>query len=386
MEGRRAAPRLSNDPRVRGAALQVAIVLTVLGLVGFFANNAAQNLADQGMTTGFGFLTDSTQWDLSDRVIPHKANDPYYVTFAVGITNTLYVSLIGIAIVTVLGTLLGIARVSKNWLAARLAGLYVECFRNTPLLLQILFWYTLLRNFPPPKRAEEIFSHVYLTNRGAFFPAPDDIGYLYALCGLIVGIVASIVFARYARHKTFEQGKSIPTIPVVLLLMVGVPVIVWAVSGAPLEVDIPRRGKFNIEGGWSFTPEFVALLMGLVAYYTAFVGEVVRGGIEGVDYGQKEAAQSIGLRNSSILRYIILPQALRIIIPPLANQYMALLRNSSLGVAIGFPELFTVGTISVNQMGQAIEVITLIMMVYLLISFVIAAVMNFINRRVAFVS
>ncbi len=376
------------DPKARGIAFQ-ALLLAALGLLAYtIVANTAANLEKQNIASGFGFLARTAGFDVSQSLIDYKSTSSYARAFLVGLTNTVLVAGLGIVLATVLGFALGIARLSPNWLVSRLALTYVEIVRNVPLLLQLLVWYVaVLRTLPMPHEALEA-GGIFLDTRGLHGPSPvlGPGGGFALLLGLIVGIGAAIAVAHWAARRREETGEPFPVGWTALALVVGTPLLALLLAGWPLTLETPRLGRFNFEGGLTVLPEFLALLVGLAVYTAAFIAEIVRSGIAGVPRGQWEAATALGLRRGTILRLVVIPQALRIIIPPLTNQYLNLTKNSSLAVAIGYPDLVSVfaGTV-LNQTGQAVEVILITMGVYLALSLATSLAMNWFNARFALV-
>ncbi|MBI4184931.1 MAG: ABC transporter permease subunit [Proteobacteria bacterium] len=369
---------------VRSLAVQVATAVVVAALVYLLVSNAAENLVRQGIASGFGFLRHEAGYDVGETWIQHSARNTYAHTLFVGFLNTLYVSVLGIAFATLLGIVVGVARVSRNWLIARLSAVYVEVFRNTPLLLQIVFWYTVMRQLPPPRQALHPFEGVFLSNRGLVHAIPVWTPvHGWMLAALLVGVGASLALGYWSRRRREATGASTPVLWPSLALVLGLPVGAWLLGGAPSAVDLPALRGFNFRGGATHSPEFVALLTSLVAYISAFIGEIVRAGIQAVAIGQREAARSLGLREGLILRLIVIPQALRVIVPPLTSQYLNLVKDSSLAVWIGYPDLVSVANTAINQTGQAVEGIVIMMTVYLTISLSISLFMNWYNSRVA---
>jgi general L-amino acid transport system permease protein len=346
------------------------------------------NLERAHVASGFGFWDNTAGFDISQSLIAYTTTSTYGRAFWVGLINTLLVAGLGIVFATILGFVIGIARLSKNWLVARMAGVYVEIIRNLPLLLQLLFWYNaVLKALPELRQSLIIPGGGFLNNRGLFLPQPALLpGSRLALMTLVLGIVAAIVFRIWARRRQYRTGRQAPVLWVSLGLVIVLPLGILALSGFPVEFVYPEIGRFNIRGGVEVLPEFMALLFGLVIYTAAFIAEVVRAGILAVPKGQTEAAYSLGLRPGPALRLVVVPQAMRVIIPPLTSQYLNLTKNSSLAVAIGYPDLVQIfaGTV-LNQTGQAVEVIVITMAVYLAISLVTSALMNIYNRRVALV-
>nr|WP_246179371.1 amino acid ABC transporter permease [Microvirga thermotolerans] len=381
------------DPKVRAVFYQALLVVTVTYLFFQAGTNAYDNLQRAKIASGFGFLETTAGFDISQTLIPYSAaGSSYGDAFLVGLLNTLVVSAIGIVFATVLGFIVGIARLSTNWMVAKVAMVYVELLRNIPLLLQLLFWYiAVLGPLPQPRNSIEMGAGFFLNARGLFMPRPifaSDVAAI--LAALAIGIVGAVLFRRWARRRQEETGRQYRVGLVTLGLVLGLPVVTWIVlalvSTNPISFDMPRKGTFNLQGGMQILPEFVALLVGLTTYTAAFIAEVVRAGILAVSKGQTEAAGSLGLKPGQTLRLVVVPQAMRVIIPPLTSQYLNLTKNSSLAVAIGYPDLVQVfmGTV-LNQTGQAIEVVVITMGVYLTISLVTSFFMNVYNRRMAIV-
>jgi general L-amino acid transport system permease protein len=384
---RPARPALWRDPTIRGIILQVLFVAAVLALGAFLIHNTVVNLRRQNIAGGFGFLDREAAFGIGESLISYSPADTYARAFFVGLLNTLYVAGLGIVLATILGTVMGIARLSGNWLIRKLAQIYVETFRNIPLLLQLFFWWGLLRETAPaPRQAWQPLPDVFVSNRGIAFPVPSpDPAYGWMALAFLVGVVATIVIFRWARQRQARTGEQFPTGWVGLGLVVGLPLAVFFLSGAPLTLDRPEMKGFNLAGGHAVSPEFAALLLGLVIYSGTFIAEIVRAGILAVSWGQTEAAMALGLHPIQRMRLIVLPQALRVIIPPMTSQYLSLTKNSSLAVAIGYPDLVSVTNTMINQTGQAVEGIAMIMAVYLTISLIISALMNVYNRSVALV-
>jgi general L-amino acid transport system permease protein len=377
-----------NDPKVRSIIYQVALCI-VIGLVVYgAASNAIYNLEKAHIASGFGFWHQTAGFDISQTLISYTNLSTYGRAFWVGLLNTLLVAGLGIVFATIIGFIVGIARLSKNWLVSKAAGFYVESIRNIPLLLQLLFWYNaVLKALPSLRDSVHIPGGIFLNNRGLFLPEPifKD-RFVFVLAALVTGIVASIVFYVWARKRQENTGQQAPVFLTTLGLVIGLPLVVFVVAGLPLEFGYPEAGRFNIAGGVEVLPEFAALLFGLSLYTAAFIAEVVRAGILAVSHGQTEAAYSLGLTATPTLRLIVVPQAMRVIIPPLTSQYLNLTKNSTLAVAIGYPDLVQVFTGTVlNQTGQAVEVVAITMAVYLLISLVTSLLMNIYNSRIALV-
>jgi len=376
------------NPVVRNIAYQVLLCGIIVFLVYGAVTNAIDNLRRAKIASGFDFWNYTSGFDISQTLIDYSSTSTYGRAFWVGLLNTLLVAAIGLVLATFLGFIVGIARLSKNWLLARLASGYVELIRNLPVLLQLLFWYNAVLKALPELRDSLILpGGGFLNNRGLFLPQPiTKEGFGAVLVAFIIGIVGSIAFRIWARRRQEKTGEQAPVFLVALGLIIGLPLLVFIVVGAPIELSYPEKGRFNIRGGVEVLPEFVALLFGLVIYTAAFIAEVVRAGIRSVSRGQTEAAYSLGLRPGPTLRLVVVPQAMRVIIPPLTSQYLNLTKNSTLAVAIGYPDLVQIfaGTV-LNQTGQAVEVIVITMAVYLTISLVTSALMNLYNRRMALV-
>jgi general L-amino acid transport system permease protein len=384
---RPARPPLWHDPRIRGLAYQILFVAIVAAFGAFLVHNTLVNLRRQHIASGFGFLDREAAFGIGESPIAYSPADTYARAFLVGLLNTLYVAGLGIVLATVLGTVMGIARLSGNWLIRKLSQIYVEAFRNIPLLLQLFFWWGLLReSAPAPRGAWQPLPDVFVSNRGIVFAVPSpDPAYGWMALAFCVGVVATIGIFRWARQRQARTGEQFPTGWVGLGLVVGPPLAVFLVCGAPLALDRPELKGFNFTGGHAVSPEFAALLLGLVIYSGAFTAEIVRAGILAVSHGQSEAAMALGLKSAQRMRLIVLPQALRVIIPPMTSQYLSLTKNSSLAVAIGYPDLVSIAGTTISQTGQAVEGITMIMAVYLTISLIISALMNLYNRAVALV-
>ncbi len=377
-----------NDPKVRSIVYQIALCALVAFLLYGATSNAIEHLARAHIASGFGFWDHTAGFDISQTLIDYSSQSSTYGrAFWVGLLNTLLVAALGIVFATILGFIVGISRLSKNWLLAKAATGYVETIRNIPLLLQLLFWYNAVLKALPELRDSVVLGGVYLNNRGLFLPKPQFLhGFDEILVAAVAGTVGAIVFYLWERKRQERTGHRGPVLTVAVVLIVGLPLAALALEGFPVKFDFPQAGRFNIGGGIEVLPEFAALLFGLTIYTAAFIAEVVRAGILAVSRGQIEAAYSLGLKPAPTLRLIVVPQAMRVIIPPLTSQYLNLTKNSTLAVAIGYPDLVQVFTGTVlNQTGQAIEVVAITMLVYLTISLVTSLAMNLYNRRVALV-
>ena len=367
-----------------GFVVQILFVAALVWIFYEIVANARTNLENQHITAGFGFLKNTAGFDVSQSLIPYSGSETYTRVFFVGLLNTLLVSLIGIFFATLIGFLVALGRLSPNWLLSRISGGYVEGIRNLPLLFQILFWYlAVLAALPGPRQSISLLSSFFLSNRGLLIPEPiGNPAFEPFVMAVAVAIAAAFLLWRYARRQLFQSGKLITIWPYVLGLLVGLPLVTALVFGAPVRFEFPELKGFNFAGGSRVIPEFVALTLALSTYTAAFIAEIVRAGILSVHKGQMEAGASLGLARGSVLRLIVIPQALRVILPPLTNQYLNLTKNSSLAVAIGYPDLVSVfaGT-TLSQTGQAIEIIGITMGVYLLISLVTSAIMSFYGWR-----
>jgi general L-amino acid transport system permease protein len=375
------------EDRFRFWAFQIGAVAVTAAVLGYFWHNALVNMERQGIATGFGFLSREAGFEISLALIPYSPADTYGRALLIGLLNTLLVSAIGCVLTTIFGVLLGIARLSSNWLLRKVTLWYVEIFRNTPMLLQLVVWWDLLRyGAPGPRQALQVLPNVFASNRGVTFPVlvwhEAD---LWVISAFILGILATIWVARWAKHRQERTGQQFHTIWMGSALILLLPLVVFLVAGAPLDLDKPALAGFNFKGGATISPEFAALLFGLVANTSAFVAEIVRSGIQAVSWGQTEASGALGLRRGQTLRLVVLPQAIRVIIPPMTSEYLSLTKNSSLAVGIGFADFVSVANTEMNQTGQAIEVILILMAVYLTISLLISASMNVYNRYMALV-
>jgi general L-amino acid transport system permease protein len=368
-----------------GFVVQLLFVAALAWISYEIVANARANLQAQRITAGFGFLQNTAGFDVSQSLIPYSGSDTYTRVFLVGLLNTLLVSLIGIFFATLIGFIVALGRLSPNWLLSRIAGGYVELIRNLPLLFQILFWYlAVLAALPNPRQSISLFGAFFLSNRGLVIPKPiGNPGFEPFVVAVLIAIVAALVLWRYARWQLYQRGRMIKVWPYALGLLIGLPLVTALIFGAPVTFEMPMLRGFNFAGGSRVIPEFVALTLALSLYTAAFIAEIVRAGILSVHKGQMEAGSSLGLHRGSVLRLIVIPQAMRVILPPLTNQYLNLTKNSSLAVAIGYPDLVSVfaGT-TLSQTGQAIEIIGITMGVYLLISLVTSAVMSFYGWRI----
>jgi general L-amino acid transport system permease protein len=375
------------DPKKRAIFFQF-ITLCMVGLLAYYLiSNTIHNLKRQNIATGFGFLHKESSFEIGESLIRYSAASSYGRALIVGAINTLYVSSIGIIITIILGTVIGVARLSSNWLVSKLAAIYIEVFQDIPVLLQLFFWYAIFyESLPSPRQALHPLPGVYLCNRGVEFAVPKaDPAHGYMAIAFLVGCVMVYLIRRWAKNRRDKTGQLFPVFRVSLAILVGLPLLTWWLAGAPTAISTPELVGFNFTGGKNFSPEFIALLLGLVLYTAAFVAEVVRAGIQAVSKGQTEAAMSLGLRPAKVLNLVILPQALRVIIPPLTSQLLNLTKNSTLAVAIGYPDFVSVADTTINQTGQAIEGVALIMVLYLIFSLFTSAIMNWYNKKAALV-
>lgn len=349
-------------------------------------DNMFINIESRGITTGFGFLEAESGFDIAEYLIDYSSNSTNLTVFYVGLINTIVVSVVGIFFATLIGLIIGIARLSNNWLIAKLAGGYIELFRNIPILLQILFWYNIaLISFPHPKKSLEFFDSVFVNLRGIYMPKPiAEDGLVWVLIALITGIILMITMRRFFNKKHDNTGIKTHTAGYSLLLVIGLPSLVYFLLGSPLHFDYPTLKGFNFRGGMNLSPEFLSLAFALSVYTATYIAEAIRSGIESVDKGQKEAAAAMGLTQAQSLKLVVLPQALRVSIPPIINQYLSLTKNSSLAAAIGYSELVSTfaGTV-LNQVGQAVEIILMTMAVYLTISLIISLILNIVNHKMS---
>jgi len=375
---------------VRAFFFQVATFLLIFGLFYTIIGNLFDNIEARGIHTGFSFLKNRAGFDilpfLGNYLQDYTPESSNLTVFYVGLINTLIVAFVGIIVTTFLGLFIGIARLSNNYLIAKLAGGYIELFRNIPVLLQIFFWYNIFINiFPHPKKSFSFFDMAFLNQRGLYLPKPilED-GFLLVIIAFVVGIILTVFMKRYFNKKHDETGVHTKTLGYSTLLILGLPAVFFLLLGSPLHFDLAVLGKFNLKGGMQVVPEFIALTFALSVYTATYIAEAIRSGIEAVDKGQKEAAAAIGLTQTQSLKLIVLPQALRVAIPPTINQYLNLTKNSSLATAIGYPELMSAfgGTV-LNQVGQAVEILGMAMLVYLFISLCISFLLNVVNKRMA---
>jgi general L-amino acid transport system permease protein len=370
---------------VRGVLYQVIALGLIVAAGWFLAHNTLENMRVRGIQSGFDFLTGPAGFDIGERMFPYESIDPYWKAFLIGLANTLRVAIIGIILTTILGTLLGVGRFSNNALVRGLCYGYVELFRNVPILLQLLVWYLILTEvLPDSSDPMSLFGSIFLSKSGLAFPAPVWAGgHGWMVLGALAGVAGAVFYAKRARARFEATGQPPATLlPTIGLIVLGA-IVGWAAGGAPSEWRFPEKGDVSVTGGGEVTPEFVAVLLGLVLYTAAFVAEVVRAGIQSVPRGQSEASSALGLAKGQQMRLVVLPQALRVIIPPMTNQFLNLTKNSSLAVAIGYPDVVSISNTAINQTGRAVECIALIMLIYLSTSLGTSALMNWYNKRAA---
>ncbi len=371
--------RLFSDNRIRWFLFQIITLVAIIGAIYHIYGNVSDNVSSRGIKVGFEFLTAEAGFDIAETLIDYKESDTYAKVFLVGITNTLYVALMAIIFSSILGVIIGIARFSANWLIRKLSSIYIEVFRNIPILLQIIFWHSLILNFAPNVRQSVVFLDViYFNLRGIFMPKIVELDVLFYLIFSLV-IICLLLFLLYKNKIRFP----LLIYRLAQLSLIIIPIILYISLGG-ISLDMPKLSGFNFEGGFSISPEFFALAFALSVYTATYIAEAVRSGIESVSKGQKEAAFALGLNSKQVLRFVLLPQALRVAVPPIINQYLNATKNSSLAVAIGYPDLVSVFTgTALNQVGQALEIVVMTMLVYLIISLTISLLLNWFNAKLA---
>ncbi|RUV70952.1 MAG: amino acid ABC transporter permease [Mesorhizobium sp.] len=376
-----------NDPKIRGIFFQAVVVIVLVALVWWIAQNVIANLTRLRIASGFGFLNSRAGFDISESAIAYSSDSTYGRAILVGFLNTVIVAVAGIITATLIGFIIGIGRLSHNWLIRKICTIYVEVFRNIPPLLVIFFWYSgVLAVLPPPRESINLPFSSFLNQRGFYFPrAVWGDGSWLILVALLLGIAMAWFVARKARQRQMATGQQFPVFWTSTALIIGLPLLAYALSGFPLSFDYPKQSTFNLTGGFQVRPEFLSLYLALSCYTAAFIAEIVRAGIRGVNKGQTEAAAALGLRAGPILRLVVIPQAMRIVIPPLTSQYLNLTKNSSLAIAIGYPDLTAIAGTVLNQTGQAVEGVVIMMAVYLALSLLTSAIMNVVNARMALV-
>lgn len=386
-ERSRSSGSIINDPQVRGIFYQAITIIILAALIYWIVDNTVDNLRRANIASGYDFVRSRAGFDVGQSLISFTSDSTYGRALLVGFINTLLVAITGIITATIIGFIVGIGRLSHNWIIAKLSLAYVEVFRNIPPLLVIFFWYSgVLSILPQARDALALPFDIFLSNRGVAFPRPiAEEGAEYTLLAFVIAVAASVFFARYARKRQLATGERLPVLWTVLGLIIGLPPVTFLVTGAPITFDIPVAGKFNLTGGSVVGPEFMSLFLALSFYTAAFIAEIVRAGIRGVSKGQTEAAHALGIRPALTTRLVVVPQAMRIIIPPLTSQYLNLTKNSSLAVAIGYADLVAVGGTILNQTGQSIEIVSIWLIVYLSLSLATSLFMNWYNARMALV-
>ena len=376
-----------NDQKTRAILYQIITAIAVAWLGYYLISNVQQNMERQSIASGFGFLQKEAAFEIGESLIEYSAADTYGRALLVGVFNTLKVAFVGMILTTILGTMIGVFTLSSNWLISKLGRMYVEVFQNIPVLLQLFFFYALFyETFPAPRQALNPITGVYITNRGIDFPVPaPHPAWSAMLWAFAAALVITWLVNRWSVKRQERSGQQFPMFWTGLAILVGLPAIVWALFGAPLAMDVPELKGFNFQGGRNISPEFSALLIGLVLYTASFIAQIVRAGIQSISHGQTEAAMSIGLKPGQVLKLIIFPQALRVIVPPLTSQLLNLTKNSSLAVAIGYPDFVQVAGTTINQTGQAVEGVALMMLVYLTFSLLTSAFMNWYNKKIKIV-
>lgn len=381
-------PSLWNDPQKRGILIQALVLISIFAFFAYIFSNTLHNYAQRGISTGFAFLDKSAGFGISQTLVPYTESDTYLRVFWVGLLNTLLAAGLGIVTATILGFIVGVARLSKNWLVSTVATVYIELFRNIPVLLQIIFFYSLLlKVLPNVKNSLSVGDTVFFNNRGMFIPNPlPEAGFSWTVWAFIIAVVVVIALNWLAKRIREQTGKQWPMFWISFALLILVPLITFFSTGSPLAWELPTQGKFNLQGGVRVIPELIVLWLSLSIYTAAFIAEIVRSGIQSVSHGQTEAASALGLNHSQTLKLVVIPQAMRVIIPQLTSQYLNLTKNTSLATAVAYPDLVSVfaGT-SLNQTGQAIEIIFMTMLFYLGVSLAISFFMNWYNDKMALV-
>jgi len=379
--------RFWNDEKTRGIIYQIATAAAVAFIGYYLISNVQENMAKQSIASGFDFLGKEAAFEIGETPIEYSAADSYGRALVIGVLNTLKVSVVGMILTTMLGTFVGVCTLSKNLLVSKLGRSYVEIFQNVPVLLQLFFFYALFYEaFPGPRQALKPIPGMFFSNRGVDFgiPAPHY-AWSYMAIAFFAACILSFFISRWARKRQEKTGQQFPSFWTGFFLLVGLPLITWGFCGAPTEMNVPVLKGFNFQGGFNISPEFSALLIGLVLYTASFIAQIVRAGIQSISHGQTEAAMSIGLKGKHVLSLVIFPQAMRVIVPPLTSQLLNLTKNSSLAVAIGYPDFVQVAGTTINQTGQAVEGVALMMMVYLTLSLLTSAFMNWYNKKIAIV-
>lgn len=376
-----------NDEKTRAIIYQIVTAAFVAFIGYYLISNVQTNMEKQSIASGFGFIEKEAAFEIGESLVEYSAADTYGRALLVGVLNTLKVSFIGMILTTILGTIIGVCTLSSNWLISKFGTMYVELFQNIPVLLQLFFFYALFYEiFPPPRQALNPITGVFITNRGVDFPVPaPDPAWGYVGLAFVAACIVIWLVNRWAVKRQERSGQQFPTFWVGLGILFGLPLLTWILNGAPTQMDVPVLKGFNFQGGRNISPEFSALLIGLVLYTASFIAQIVRAGIQSISHGQTEAAMSIGLRPGMVLKLVIFPQALRVIVPPLTSQLLNLTKNSSLAVAIGYPDFVQVAGTTINQTGQAVEGVAMMMVVYLTFSLLTSAFMNWYNKKIKIV-
>jgi general L-amino acid transport system permease protein len=376
-----------NDEKTRAIIYQIVTAAFVAFIGYYLISNVQTNMEKQSIASGFGFIEKEAAFEIGESLVEYSAADTYGRALLVGVLNTLKVSFIGMILTTILGTIIGVCTLSSNWLISKFGTMYVELFQNIPVLLQLFFFYALFYEiFPPPRQALNPITGVFITNRGVDFPVPaPDPAWGYVGLAFVAACIVIWLVNRWAVKRQERSGQQFPTFWVGLGILFGLPLLTWILNGAPTQMDVPVLKGFNFQGGRNISPEFSALLIGLVLYTASFIAQIVRAGIQSISHGQTEAAMSIGLKPGLVLKLVIFPQALRVIVPPLTSQLLNLTKNSSLAVAIGYPDFVQVAGTTINQTGQAVEGVAMMMVVYLTFSLLTSAFMNWYNKKIKIV-
>lgn len=378
--------RLWTDERARGVILQVVVLVSLAAFIAIIVSNTLANLERAGLDVGFGFLGNPAFFEINQKLISYSSTSSYGRALIIGLLNTLLVAALGIVTATIIGFSAGVLRLSPNWMLSRLVAVYVETIRNIPVLLQIIFWWTILIELPKVADSVAFGGGIYLNNRGVRMPAPIlEAGFGWVFAAFLGAVVATIFIGIWAHRRHDVSGKTFPIFSLGLGLIIGLPVAVYFAFGQPLSWDIPEMQRFNFSGGFNIVPELVALWFALSVYTGSFISEIVRSGILAVSKGQTEAASALGLKSGQTMRLVVIPQALRVIIPPLTSQYLNLTKNSSLAIAIGYQDLVATGNIILNQSGRSLEIVGIWMVIYLSLSLMTSAFMNWYNKHIALV-
>lgn len=376
-----------NDEKTRAIIYQIVTAAFVAFIGYYLISNVQTNMEKQSIASGFGFIEKEAAFEIGESLVEYSAADTYGRALLVGVLNTLKVSLVGMILTTILGTIVGVCTLSSNWLISKFGTMYVELFQNIPVLLQLFFFYALFYEiFPAPRQALNPVTGVFITNRGIDFPVPaPDPAWGYIGLAFVAACIVIWLVNRWAVKRQERSGQQFPMFWVGLGILIGLPLLTWILNGAPTQMDVPVLKGFNFQGGRNISPEFSALLIGLVLYTASFIAQIVRAGIQSISHGQTEAAMSIGLKPGMVLKLVIFPQALRVIVPPLTSQLLNLTKNSSLAVAIGYPDFVQVAGTTINQTGQAVEGVAMMMVVYLTFSLLTSAFMNWYNKKIKIV-